>query len=84
MCHFVVLELLGDFHPSLVHPVHAMAEAIGLISGVITILAAVNEGSKSVNAVRCASEDFERLQVTLLDSYCSIYLIYVLVSVVSL
>ena len=41
-----------------------MAEAVGLISSVITILAVVNEGLKSVKAVRCASEDFERLQVT--------------------
>ena len=45
-----------------------MAEAVGLISGVITILAAVNEGLKSANAVRCASEDFERLQVILQTS----------------
>ena len=48
-----------------------MAEAVGLISGVITILAAVNEGLKSVKAVRCASEDFERLQVTLLKTHSS-------------
>ena len=46
-----------------------MAEAVGLISAVITILAAVNEGLKSANAVRCASEDFERLQVTLLNPH---------------
>ena len=46
-----------------------MAEVVGLISGVITILAAVNAGLNSVKAVRCASEDFERLQVTLLKSY---------------
>lgn len=55
-----------------------MAEVVGLISGIITIVAAVSEGLKSANAVRCASEDFETLQVTLLNSHCSIRLIHVL------
>ena len=55
-----------------------MAEAIGLISGIITVVAAVSEGLKSASAVRCASEDFERLQVTLLNFHCSIRLIHVL------
>lgn len=44
-----------------------MAEAVGLISGVITIVAAVNEVLKSAKAVRRASEDFERLQEQLLQ-----------------
>lgn len=55
-----------------------MAEVVGLISGVITILAAVNEGLKSAQAIRCASEDFERLQVTLLRSNRSARLMHML------
>ena len=55
-----------------------MAEVVGLISGVITILAAVNAGLNSVKAVRCASEDFERLQVTFPGSCHTKRLVYML------
>ncbi len=55
-----------------------MAEAVGLIASVITIVAAVNEGLKSVQAVRCASEDFEQLQVIFAKSHRSTCLICML------
>ena len=55
-----------------------MAELVALISSVITIVRAVNEGLKSVEAVRCASEDFGSLQVTFPKSHRSTRLIRVL------